>query len=248
VFDAHFHVIEPGFPLLANEGYVPDAFGVDDYLAAVGGLGVTGGAVVAGSFQGVDQTWLVAALDRLGPAFVGVAQLAADVTDDEIVALDERGVRAVRANLRRGMASFAAIDRLARRVHEVAGWHLEIYADASALDVERVARLPHVVLDHLGLTTAGLGAVVQLAERGHHVKATGFGRTDLDVPAALADIAAANPGALVFGTDLPSTRNPRPFARADLDLTVETLGPHLAELALVDNARALYRLTAPGAR
>src|SRR5205814_616167 len=81
--------------------------------------------------------------------------------------------------------------------------------DASTLDVARVTRLPHVAIDHLGLTAAGLAAVLQLAERGHHVKATGFGRTDLDVPAALRAIAAVNPDALVFGTDLPSTRNPR---------------------------------------
>jgi len=26
VFDAHFHVVDPRFPLVPNEGYVPDAF------------------------------------------------------------------------------------------------------------------------------------------------------------------------------------------------------------------------------
>ena len=121
MFDAHLHVFERGFPLIANDGYVPDAFGVDDYLGAVAGLGVTGGAVVAGSYQGVDQRWLLASLDRLGSEFVGVAQLSDDVTDDEILALDQQGVRAARANLRRAVTSFADVDRLARRSQSRAG-------------------------------------------------------------------------------------------------------------------------------
>ena len=34
-----------------------------------------GGAVVSGSFQGFDQSYLLDALDQLGPSFVGVTQL-----------------------------------------------------------------------------------------------------------------------------------------------------------------------------
>ena len=34
VFDAHLHVIDPRFPLVANQGYVPDPFTVDDYRDA----------------------------------------------------------------------------------------------------------------------------------------------------------------------------------------------------------------------
>jgi predicted TIM-barrel fold metal-dependent hydrolase len=240
IFDAHFHVIDPRFALVANEGYVPDAFTVDDYRTAVAPLGVTGGAVVAGSFQGFDQAWLVDALEKLGDGFVGVAQLPAHVTDAAIERLGANGVRAARANLRRGMASFDEVERLARRVHDLAGWHLEIYADASTLDVARVCRLPCVVVDHLGLTDAGLEQVRRIAAEGHYVKATGFGRVerDVDVAAALRSIAAANPDALVFGTDLPSTRSPRPFTAGDLQLVREVAG----EAAVYDNARRLYRL------
>ena len=56
VFDAHLHVIDPRFPLVANQGYVPDPFTAADYRAATAGLNVTGGAVVAGSFQLGGQT------------------------------------------------------------------------------------------------------------------------------------------------------------------------------------------------
>ena len=128
VFDAHLHIIDPRFPLVANQGYVPEPFTVADYRAATAGLGIVGGAVVAGSFQGYDQAWLVAALDRLGPGFVGVTQLPGDTSDDEIRALDAAGVRAVRFNLHRG----GSLDLdTALRVHELAGWHSEVYASSS---------------------------------------------------------------------------------------------------------------------
>jgi predicted TIM-barrel fold metal-dependent hydrolase len=241
VFDAHFHIVDARFPVIVNEDYLPPPFTVTDYLERVGSLGVGGGAVVAGSYQGHDRTWLVDALDRLGPSYVGVAQLPDDVSDDEILDLDRRGVRAVRANLRRGMATLADVARLAARVHDVAGWHIELYADATEIDPEQLVRLPHVVIDHLGLRAAGLRVVRRVAERGHHVKATGFGRGDVDVAGTLRAIADVNPAALLFGTDLPSTRSPRPFVDADLDLVTDVLGPELAPLAIHDNAVALYR-------
>lgn len=62
IFDAHCHIIDPQFPLIANNGYLPDPFGVGDYLATVQPLGVQGGAVVSGSFQGFDQGYLLQAL------------------------------------------------------------------------------------------------------------------------------------------------------------------------------------------
>jgi hypothetical protein len=81
---------------------------------------------------------------------------------------------------------------------------------------------------------------LRLVAGGAKVKATGFGRGDLDVPATLRAIAGVDPGALLFGTDLPSTRAPRPFADGDVALVTETLGEH-AGAALHDNAVAFYR-------
>ena len=69
LFDAHLHVIDPRFPLVPNQGWLPEPFTVEDYLARVAGLGLVGGAVVSGSFQGFDQSYLREALRRLGPGF-----------------------------------------------------------------------------------------------------------------------------------------------------------------------------------
>ena len=67
-------------------------------------------------------------------------------------------------------------------------------------------------------------------------------------PAAAATVAAVaaatNPAMLVFGTDIPSTRAPRPFEAADIDLVETVLGTELARRVFWDNAPALYRVTA----
>jgi predicted TIM-barrel fold metal-dependent hydrolase len=242
-FDAHLHIVDPRFPLVASDGFVPEPFTAADYRARTAHLGVAGGAVVAGSFQAFDQGWLRAALADLGPGFVGVAQLPADVPDTEVLGLHEAGVRAVRFNLYRGgTEALAGLEALARRVWELAGWHAELYLDGRDLpELEpRLARLPRIAIDHLGMSDAGGDALLRLVGRGARVKATGFGRVDLDVPATLRAIHAVDPGALMAGTDLPSTRARRPFADADLRLIIETLGDGAAAAVLHDNARALY--------
>lgn len=245
LFDAHLHIIDPRFPLETSAGYLPPVFTVHDYRERTAHLGVVGGAVVSGSFQGFDQTYLLDALHLLGPGFVGVTQLPVTATDEQVLALAGAGVRAVRVNVRRGGSeTLEHLDTLARRVHELAGWHTEIYVDARDLSdlAATVGALPKVSIDHLGLSKAGLPDLLRLVERGVYVKATGFGRGDLNVPAALRALSQAHPAGLMAGTDLPSTRAPRPFADADLDLISESVGENLAAAVLQGNARALYRV------
>lgn len=159
LFDAHLHVIDPRFPLVENQDYRPPTFTVADYLRRVEPLGVVGGAVVSGSFQGFDTTYLLHALELLGPTFVGVAQLPASVTEDEIRRLHAGGIRATRANLRRGGSeALQGLSALAARVHEVAGWHVELYVDSRDLPdlAPTLASLPGgLVTDHLGLSEEG---------------------------------------------------------------------------------------------
>ena len=58
IFDAHLHIIDPAYPLVSNEGYLPDPYTVDDYVGQTVELGIGGGAVVSGSFQSFDQSYL----------------------------------------------------------------------------------------------------------------------------------------------------------------------------------------------
>jgi len=77
IFDAHFHVIDPRFPLVPNRGYLPDRYTTKDYLERMKDYDLRGGAVISGSFQAFDQDYLVDALSRLGRGYVGVTQLPA---------------------------------------------------------------------------------------------------------------------------------------------------------------------------
>ena len=54
VFDSHFHIFDPRFPLVPNDGYLPQPFTCSDYLARTAGFRPAGGAVVSGSFQAFD--------------------------------------------------------------------------------------------------------------------------------------------------------------------------------------------------
>jgi predicted TIM-barrel fold metal-dependent hydrolase len=247
IFDSHLHIIDARFPLQANNGYLPDTFSATDYRARTDHLKIVGGAIVSGSFQGFDQSYLRAALAELGDSFVGVTQLPPETSDDEIIELNNDGVRALRFNLKRGGSTDVAdLDTFARRVHELVGWHVELYIDSRELaDIEStLAALPSVSVDHLGLRKEGLPTLLRLVERGVRIKATGFSRVDFDVAPTLRAINSANPEALMFGTDLPSTRAPTPYADRDLQLLIDTLGEARCADVLCRNAMQFYRLPA----
>lgn len=242
LFDAHLHIIDPRFPLVENQGYLPPPFTVDDYRQVAASLGIDGGAVVSGSFQAFDQSYLLAALAALGSGFVGVTQLPEEVSDPELDRLDAAGVRALRFNLKRGGGCDPAqIERVARRIHDRLGWHVEFYLDAASLEelAPLLRRLPAVAIDHLGLEIGALHSLLRLAEAGVRIKATGFGRVDFDVASALRSIHRVNPSALMFGSDLPSTRARRPFAASDIALIEYAIGDDAA-CVLWKNAHHFY--------
>ncbi|ALC04565.1 hypothetical protein CDES_00410 [Corynebacterium deserti GIMN1.010] len=243
LFDAHFHVIDPAFPLVENNGYMPDPFTTGDYLCYMASHGVDGGAIVSGSFQAFDQGYLRAALKALGPGFVGVTQIPADTPDDDIRALYDDGVRAVRFNLfRGGSAGVDDIDRLARRVYDLVGWHSEFYVDSRSLEplLGLLKSLPAISIDHLGLYEDGLPNLLTLVEAGAKVKATGLGRISLDPIRVIQEIIAVDPHALMIGTDLPSTRAPRPFEFSDFDIIAAAAGEEHVEKVFWDNAANFY--------
>jgi len=68
LFDSPLHIIDSRFPLVANQGYVPETFIAGDHLERVSSLGVRGGAMISGSFQGFDQGY---------PAMLGLVERGA---------------------------------------------------------------------------------------------------------------------------------------------------------------------------
>ena len=243
IFDCHLHVIDPRFPLYENDGFLPEAFTATQYIQRVSDLNVQSGAVVSGSFQQFDQSYLINALDKLGDGFVGVTQLPVDVTDEEILNLNKRGVRAVRFNVRRGGSeSVAELSYFSDRVYELVKWHVELYAGHQALTAlkSKLCKLPAVSIDHLGLDKSGIALLKEFVAQGVKVKATGFGRVDFDALGLVSELYTINPEALMFGTDLPSTRAPLPFEDRHLFDLIRCLGEKAAEQVCWGNARKFY--------
>jgi predicted TIM-barrel fold metal-dependent hydrolase len=247
LFDAHIHIIDPQFPLQENQGFLPQPFTCNDYLQRMNGRSLVGGVVVSASYQGFDQDYLVETLKRLGPGYVGVTQLPVTVDDATLLSLNEAGVRGLRFNLYRGYSVAAGeLVPFAKRVHELCNWHVELYADAPLVDrlYALICQLPAVAIDHLALSRRASALLLDLVERGVRVKASGFGRLESDPVALLRDLYAANPASLMFGSDLPSTRAPRPFDEGDLQRIGDALCTKGVRRVLCDNARQFYRLPA----
>ncbi|TQS75209.1 amidohydrolase family protein [Ornithinibacillus gellani] len=243
IFDAHFHIINDDFPIIENQGYTPPNYIVTDYLEETTGMNVVGGAIVSGSFQGFDQAYLLPALKQLGDTFCGVTQLPYTTSDEEIIKLNQNGVKALRFNVKRGGSeSLASLDYFARRVYDLAGWHSELYIDAKDLPeiIPIIEKLPAISVDHLGLSEEGLPYLLRLVDKGIRVKATGFGRVELDVANAMKSIYHVNPDSLMFGTDLPSTRAKRHFEYADVELIQQLFDEKAAEKILYTNAFQWY--------
>lgn len=242
-FDSHLHIIDPDFPLYENRGYLPEPFTTSMYLSQLAHHELVGGAIVTGSFQKQDQTYLLDALEKLGPNYIGVTQLLANTPDSTILSLNQAGVRAVRFNLKRGGSEdISKIVYFANRVYELSNWHVELYIDSSDLKdlYSTLITLPSVSIDHLGLSQAGFDTLLKLVEHGVKVKASGFGRVNFDPVSAITNIYTANPNSLMFGTDLPSTRAPRPFEDGDISIITDTLGKEGADKVLFQNAYDFY--------
>lgn len=243
IFDAHFHIIDYNFPIIESQGYMPPSFDTAAYNNKTKDLPIEGGAIVSGLFQGFDQTYLLHSLKQLGPEFCGVTQLPYTVSDEEIEALHKSGVRALRFNIKRGGSEdLSKLDYFARRVHELVGWHSELYIDAKELSeiAATIEKLPAISIDHIGLSEEGLPHLLKLVDQGVRVKATGFGRVELDVKKALQEIYSINPDALMFGTDLPSTRADRPFEVADIALIQQLFDEQASDKILYTNAVQWY--------
>ncbi len=244
IFDSHFHIIDFKYPIVENNGYTPPAFTVEDYKVAKGKYEIIGGAIVSGSFQAFNQAYLMDALDHLGDNFYGVANIPTTISSTEILQLSHKNVTAVRFNLKRGgSASLDHLEYLSHKLHDEFGWHTEFYLDSKDLKGlnTQLKSIKTFSIDHLGLSKDGLKELYHWVEKGIKVKATGFGRLDFDPIEVMKQIHKINPNALMFGTDLPSTRAKIPFTEIDLTQVKDNFDQIDQELIFYRNALQWYR-------
>ena len=243
IFDAHFHIINFDFPIFENQGFTPEEYNVADYKSATSLYELVGGAVVSGSFQKYDQDYLIDALPKLGKSYVGVANIPIDLKHSELEYLNDHNIVAVRFNLKRGGSEVLKnLEYLSNKLYEEFGWHTELYVDSSKLeDLDGVLRkLKKFSIDHIGLSKGGLKSLYAWADKGVKIKATGFGRVDFDPIPVLQDIHHINPSALMFGTDLPSTRATVPFSHSDVELIADNFDEASQEKIFYKNALSWY--------
>src|SRR5699024_4703596 len=183
-------------------------------------------------------------LKTLGPNYLGVTQIPDDTDDKRIAELHEAGVRAVRFNVARGgSAHLVELENLERRVYDLACWHAEFYIYARTIDEgleQRSCTRAASRTEHLGMHEDGLCNLLRRVEKRIKVKATTFGRGELDPAATIKAIVDVDPTALMVGTDLPTTRAKQPFANADFALIAEALTPEQAAAVFWENAAAFY--------
>lgn len=250
LFDVHFHIIDPKYPLDRNNGFLPDAYTAPDYLEELKRLHIdpVGGVVVSGSFQGYHQEYFKAAFDALGENYVGITQVKSDMSDQELDKLNQLGIRGIRFNIFRGLTVTPnEMKQLSDRVYDRLGWSTEFYLDLSKADDETVNLIKSchkASVDHLGMMKC-TDKLKDLLSAGVPVRVTGFGRIQysrLDLVKLLPDLYQENPDGLMFGTDLPSTRARYRFATQDIELVKEAFeqDPNKLQKLFVSNGQNWY--------
>ncbi len=260
--DTHAHVVGDGvkYPFVATRGFTPPEATEQQYIAMLDGLGCDRGVLVQVSVHGTDNSLMIEALKHHPKRLRGVAVCSPDVSDKELKALHDVGVRGLRINVWvGGGVGFDAMDHLAERIGPM-GWHLQFLIDPPNLmtAAPRLAKMKlPVVIDHIaqiphaeGTRHPAFKALLDMVKSGNTwVKLSGAYRaTDdlahyantLEMPQAL--IAAA-PERMVWGSDWPHVHIYTPMIKTAP--TLEILGKwapdeKVRNRILVDNPARLY--------
>jgi 2-pyrone-4,6-dicarboxylate lactonase len=155
--DAHCHVFGPGaeFPFAPERKYTPCDASKQQLYALRDHLGFARNVVVQATCHGADNRAMVDALIHSGGKARGVATVKRSVTDAELQAMHDAGVRGVRFNFVRRLVDTTPRDVLMSIAQRIAplGWHVVIYFEAQDLPelYEFFTSLPTVVVvDHMG--------------------------------------------------------------------------------------------------
>lgn len=262
--DSHMHIYDRRFLAGHNGAGFVEGAAVADYRVVQARIGTQRTVVVSPRVYGTDHRVTLDAIAQLGLGNArGVAVLKPDVTDAELAALHDGGIRGIRFTLytpTNAIVGFEMVEPLACRVAEL-GWHVQLHWTAAQIVEHQamLARLPvALVFDHLARLPLPAGAahpafsiVRRLADSGRvWVKLSGaYLDSIVGLEGGYADTTAtarawidALPERLVWGSDWPHvTESHKPDDAALLEL----LGRWVVDDAtrrrvLVDNPAKLY--------
>lgn len=263
--DAHCHVFGPAdrFPYAPERKYTPCDAPKERLFALRDFLGFERNVIVQASCHGRDNSALVDALRASADRARGVAVVGPDVGDDELAAMHEAGVRAVRFNFIKRLVDAAPTevflgiaDRIARL-----NWHVVVYFEARDLDelIPFLKQLPTiVVVDHMGRPDVSKGVdgadfrrFVALLEDNKNIwtkvscpeRLTIRGPDYADVVPFARTLVERFPSRVLWGTDWP---HPNMKSHMPDDGVLVDLIPRIAvdaakqKALLVDNPMRLY--------
>ena len=162
--DAHCHVFGPmaRFPFSPKAKYLPEDAGPERLFALRDHLGFGRNVIVQASCHGTDNAATLDAIAKSDGKARGVAVVDPAITEGELAALHDGGIRGVRFNFLKRLVDDAPKDKfldLARRLPS--GWHVVIYFEADILDEMRafIDAIPTpVVIDHMGRPDVSQGS------------------------------------------------------------------------------------------
>lgn len=262
--DCHTHLFDDNYPLSPTRGYNPPESNLDHMLAMHRALGVDRVVFTQPSVYGTDNSAILDGMAALGDKARAIIAIDSSISDDELAAHDERGVRGIRLNLDNVGGMPVELDEVPDLAHRVAelGWHLEFLFPGPSLPklapLLRDLATP-ISIGHFAYMPASEGIeygpfklLLELVREGNTwIKLSGpnrLGVGDLPpwpevVPLAHALI-EANPDRMLWATDWP---HPNKFTAqpndADLIEQLELWAPDPAmqRRILVDNPETLYR-------
>ena len=260
--DCHIHIFGPRdrFPLAADLAYTPAAAPVEAYLAVRSRIGIERTVVIQPSAYGTDNRCTLEAISRLSPGARGVAVVPPSISDKELEALHEAGIRGLRFSLTvKNAMRPEFLETVAQKIKPF-GWHIQFRSTHRDLpDMEAtLERLPvDVCLDHLGsippgepITHPAWQAIFRLLGKGRcWVKLSAPyqlsrmpGPGYADFAAQVSAMVKIAPHRLVWGTNWPHPLVQTLPDEADLlDSLQEWIqGESIRHAILVENPAKLY--------
>ena len=262
--DCHFHIYDSSYPVAPYATVKPPEASVEDYMGLRRRIGFTRGVLILPSTCGTDNSRYMALLPRLGgkERMRMVAVVHPDVTDAELHAMHEAGVRGIRFNLAQaGATTIDMVEPLARRV-DALGWNCQFNINGPDLVAAQdlFLRIPcKLVFDHLAHVPEPEGAngpqfalMRRLLDKGNSwIKLSGpYYDTKVGPPTYADSVAVARayvkaaPERMVWGSDWPHPTEPldhKPDDALLFDL-VSQWAPDAAtrHRILVENPATLY--------
>jgi 2-pyrone-4,6-dicarboxylate lactonase len=264
--DAHCHVFGPAdvFPYAPERKYTPCDAPKETLFALRDFLGFSRNVIVQATCHGADNRALVDALKAASGVARGVATVKATVSQAELQALDDAGVRGVRFNFVKRLVDATPRETylsIAERVARL-GWHIVVYFEAHELAdlIPFLEALPTtIVVDHMGRPDLAKGVdhpdfrrFVDLMAANPRIwsKVTCPERLSLSGPPNYDDfvpfgraLVQAFPDRVLWGTDWP---HPNMTTHMPDDGDLANMIPRIAptpdaqQALLVDNPARLY--------